>query len=118
MIILVSDGASADLDGDRPAEIARQLKDRGIVVHTVFISNTGVPSETVNLTNWTGGEVFDVEDPHTLDQVFQRIDQLKRTQMEQVAPETLDNFAPYCIAGLSLVGVAVLGLFGMRYTPW
>lgn len=118
MIILISDGDSADLDGDRPAEVARYLKERGIVVYTVFISESDVPAATTNLVQWTGGEVFDAEDPSMLDAMFKRIDQLKRTELERLAPETLDHFAPYCIAGLSMVGAAVLGLFGMRYTPW
>ena len=118
MIILISDGDSADLDGDRPAEIARYLKERGIVVYTVYISESDVPAATTNLVQWTGGEVFDAEDPSMLDAMFKRIDQLKKTELERLAPETLDHFVPYCIAGLSMVGAAVLGLFGVRYTPW
>lgn len=118
MIVLVTDGFSSDLSGDNALNIGAQMKEANIVVHAIHIAETAVPGEIVNLTAITGGEVFSVDDPQTLTSVFQRIDQMQQTEMVQLAPETFDNYTPYCFAGLSLLGIASATLFGVRYTPW
>ncbi|MEM7316059.1 MAG: VWA domain-containing protein [Planctomycetota bacterium] len=118
MIILISDGASADLGGDRDNEIARQMIADGIVIYGAHIANTNIPDSIVNITTMTGGEVFNPGDPGALDRVFKRIDQMQETKLEKGSAETLDNFFPFCIAGLSLLGTSILTLFGLRYTPW
>jgi Ca-activated chloride channel family protein len=118
MIVLVTDGMSADLYGNRATEIGEQLKESGIVVHAIHIAETTIPGDIVNLISMTGGEVFGVDDPQTLEAVFQKIDQMHQTEMVQLAPETLDWYTPYAIAGLSLVGLITTGLFGLRFTPW
>ena len=43
---------------------------------------------------------------------------MQQTEMVQLAPESQDNFLPYGIAGLSIVGLMAGSLFGLRYTPW
>ncbi len=118
MIILISDGYSADLSGGRDMEIAKQLEQDRIVVYGVHVADSGLPDEIVNITQLTGGEVFNPGDPGGLEGVFRRIDQMQKTRLEKVAAETRDRFAPYCLAGLTLLGSSVLGLFGLRYTPW
>jgi Ca-activated chloride channel family protein len=118
MIVLVSDGFSADLYGDRTQEIIDQLKGSNIVVHAIHISETVVPGEIANITSMTGGEVFPVDDPGVLEQVFQRIDKMQQTKLVQLAPESFDHFPPYAITGLGLVSLACLTGFGLRYTPW
>ena len=57
-------------------------------------------------------------DPGMLEAVFERVDGMQQTKLEKVAAETMDNFVPYAIAGLSILGLAFLCLFGLRYTPW
>ena len=118
MIVLVSDGYSADLHGNRATEIAEQLKGSRIVVHAVHIAETTVPADIVTLTALTGGEVFAVDDPQTLVNVFQRIDEMQQTEMVQLTPESQDDFFPYCIAGLGMLGLISGSLFGLRYNPW
>jgi len=118
MIILVSDGNSADLMGNRSFEIAEELKASGVVVHAIHISDTGVPPTLVNLCVTTGGEVFGVNDPQALEAVFQRIDEMQETEVIRLAPDRFDHFQPYCIAGLGLLGLQLLCLFGVRFTPW
>jgi Ca-activated chloride channel family protein len=118
MIILVSDGESADLFGGSDESIAQTLKKDGIVVYSIHISSGDPPSEIVNITGITGGEVFPVDDPLALQSVFRRIDEMKATRLEKTAPELLDDFAPFCKAGLSILGAIGLALFGLRYTPW
>lgn len=118
MIILVSDGMSADLMGDRSLEVAGKLKQSNVVVHAIHIAETEVPPDIVNIAITTGGEVFGVNDPQALEHVFQRIDQMQQTELVQLAPDTLDDFRPYCLAGLGLLGCVTVGLFGLRFAPW
>jgi Ca-activated chloride channel family protein len=118
MIVLVSDGLSSDLRGNRSIEIARDLKDDRVVVHAIHIADSDVPGDIVNLARLTGGEVFGVNDPTALEQVFETIDRMQQTDLIQLAPDTFDDFRPYAIAGLCLVGLSCLFLFGLRYTPW
>jgi Ca-activated chloride channel family protein len=118
MIVLVSDGMSSDLSGNRVEEIAAQLKESKIVVHAIHIGESDPPDQIVNLTAYTDGEVFGVGDPGMLEGVFQKIDKMHQAEMVQLAPETLDWYAPFAIAGLSLLGLITTGLFGLRFTPW
>lgn len=118
MIILISDGSSADLYGGADAEIAKLLRDDGIVVYDVHVAGGDVPDEIVNIVYATGGEVFSPGDDAALAAVFKRIDEMQKTKLEQIAAEMKDQFVPPAIAGLSLLGIGILGLFGLRYTPW
>jgi Ca-activated chloride channel homolog len=118
MIILVSDGASADLHGGRDAEVAAALKRDGIVVIDVHVADGEVPKEIVNIAYLTDGEVFQPGDQDALAAVFKRIDEMRKAKLEKVSAETHDHFFLPSIAGLSLLGMAMLGLFGLRYTPW
>jgi Ca-activated chloride channel family protein len=118
MIILVSDGDSFDLAGGNDEAIAQTLKKNGITVYSIHISSGDPPPPIVTITGMTGGEVFPVDDPQALQAVFRRIDEMKATKLEKTAPELLDHFGPFCMVGLSLLGVTGLTLFGLRYTPW
>lgn len=118
MIILVSDGYSADLGGDRDMEIAKTLKDERIVVHAVHIANSEAPESVVNITSYTGGSVFVPGDPAALAHVFQSIDAMQQTRIEKVAAETVDDYAGFSTWALGFVAASALALFGLRYTPW
>jgi Ca-activated chloride channel family protein len=118
MIILVSDGFSSDLDNDRDLQIAKQFKAENIVVYGVHVGGGETPGPIVNITALTGGEVFVPGDTDGLKMVFQRIDQMQEARIEKTAAEMQDHFTPYCIAGMSLLGLCMLCSFGLRYTPW
>ena len=118
MIILITDGFSSDLMGDRDLEIARRLKADGIVLYAINIQESEAPGEIVNMTRMTGGEVFNVVDPATLARVFQRIDEMQETRLEKTAGEYVDDFYALCVAGLGLLGLHLLAMLGLRYTPW
>lgn len=118
MIILVSDGFSFDLSNGNDQEIAREMNQTGIVVYAIHIGGGTVPDEVVNVTGLTGGEVFQPGDAEGLKSVFQRIDDMQQAQLEKVSAETMDYYWPFSVAGLVLLGLTTVTLFGMRYTPW
>jgi len=118
MIILVTDGYSADLYGGEDEEIARELRADNIVVYTLHVAEGEVPDEVVRIAAGTGGEAFKAEDAESVQHVFARIDQMQKTRLEKTQAEAADDFAPWCLAGLGLLGVALLACFGLRYTPW
>jgi Ca-activated chloride channel family protein len=121
MIILVSDGEDvADLVSTHQA-ITRELIADKITVFAVIIqenSQSNIQDEVVNITHRTGGEAFLAGDPEAMKTIFQHIDQMKQARIEKTIGETLDDFVPWAIAGLVLAGVALISLFGLRYTPW
>jgi Ca-activated chloride channel family protein len=118
MVVLVSDGASADLHNGADEEVARTLRENNITVFHIHISDTPIPDEIITVTAKTGGEAFAVDDSDALGTIFRRIDSMKATRLEKTAPETIDDFAPYCVAGLSVLSAIGLALLGVRYTPW
>lgn len=118
MILLVSDGYSADLSGGRDEEIARILRGDRIVVYSVHIAEGAVPDPIVRITSLTGGEAFKPEDQEGLERIFERIDQMQLARVEKTRAEAADDFYPWCIAGLGLLAAAILAAFGLRYTPW
>ncbi len=118
MIILVSDGVSADLFGDRATEIARDMQRDNISVYGVHISESEVPGDIVNITAQTGGHVFQPGDPASLEDVFRRIDEMAKAELEKGAAEYVDDFVALCVIGLSLLGLFALTQLFLRYTPW
>jgi Ca-activated chloride channel family protein len=118
MIILVTDGYSADLGGGREEEIARELKRDGIVVNTIHIAQGEIPDQVVRIAAGTGGVAFKPEDTQGLSSVFRRIDEMQRVNLEKTRAESTDDFEPWALAGLALLGALAVASFGLRYTPW
>ena len=118
LIILVSDGSSADLFGGNDERVARELAKSRITVYAIHISESEVPPPIITITSLTGGAVFNPGDPQGLAAVFGQIDSMQETRLEKTAAETLDDFPPYCLAALTILGLGVVVSFGLRYTPW
>ncbi|MFT5301216.1 MAG: Ca-activated chloride channel family protein [Mariniblastus sp.] len=118
MIVLVSDGASFDLNGNKAEEIARSLRDDNIVVYSIHIGDGMTPPEVSTVTNITGGESFSPQDTQALQNVFRKIDSMEVAKLTRTYAEVLDWFGPFAIAGLSFIGLSLISLLGMRYTPW
>jgi Ca-activated chloride channel homolog len=118
MLILVTDGFSADLMNGAELDIAKRLKRDGITLFAVNIQDSDARGEIVNLARLTGGEVFNPDDPRGLTEVFKKIDEMTKAKLEQGAAELVDWFLPFCIAGLSILGLFVLLQLWLRYTPW
>lgn len=118
MIVLVSDGVSFDLNNGNDMDIAKRLSAEGIVVYAIHIGGGDAPDPVVNITSFTGGEVFAPGDPEALKRVFKRIDEMQGTRLEKATAEIVDWFEPYCVAGSVLLALSLLCSFGLRYTPW
>lgn len=118
MIILVSDGWSADLYGSRSEEISDLLAADGIVVYGIHVAGGAVPDDIVTITANTGGEAFPADDPEGLAAIFARISAMSQTRLEKTAPESRDDFFPWCVAGLACTGAWAMAGFGLRGNPW
>lgn len=118
MIILVSDGESADLYGGTDQEVASELRAAGITVYMVHAADTPAPDQVYTIASITGGKVFEAHDPTALQEVFQSIDRMQVAKMKPRANDYADHFRPVALAGLVLAGLLMFAGFGLRYTPW
>jgi Ca-activated chloride channel family protein len=118
MLILVSDGESSDFGSGFEEEVKDALRRDGITLYCIHAADYETPAEVVDIAAATGGAAFQADDPASLQQVFDRIDAMQETRIEKVAAETLDDFGPWCWAGLSLCALIALCSLGLRYTPW
>ncbi|HYD00167.1 MAG TPA: vWA domain-containing protein [Phycisphaerales bacterium] len=118
LIVMVSDGASSDLDGGENEKVAEELKLAGITLYHIHVAEGGVPAEVSDMANATGGGAFAANDTDSLKQVFRHIDKMKPAKFAQSGTVPMDHFRPFAIAALVLAGVHVVGLLGARYTPW
>ena len=118
LIVLVSDGQSGDLSGGAALEIGRELRDAGIVVYHVHIDESAVPADVEDLVEETGGEAFAATDASSMRAIFSHIDRMKPARFAPAGTEPLDEFRPFALAALALLGIHAVGLLGMRYVPW
>lgn len=118
MIILLSDGQSFDLFDGNDVKIAQSLKENNITVYTVHIGGGAAPPEVSVISSITGGETFAAGDPAALQAVFRSIDAMQQAELKRLTPDPVDYYYPFVVTGLSLAGVYLLTLFGLRYTPW
>lgn len=118
MIILVSDGVSADLGDGEEEVVAKSLRQDNIVVYSIHIGNGVTPPEVAAITNIANGKSFSPQDIQSLEGVFKRIDSMEVAEMKQTYAEILDWFSPFSIAGLSFAGLGLVSLMMFRYTPW
>ena len=117
MIILISDGMSGDLSGQGD-KIAGDLSGADIVLYYIHVANGQPQQEVYEIAARTGGEAFVAGDPAALQTVFERIDSMRPAKFEPETPIPADNFRTFALAGLSVLGLQLLSLLGIRFTPW
>lgn len=118
LIVLFSDGMSADLGGGEAERVGEELKEAGITVYHVHIDESDVPGEIRDLVEPTGGDAFAATDPNSMQAVFNHIDRMKPAKFAQVGTVPLDRFGPFAILALALLALHAVGLLFARYTPW
>jgi Ca-activated chloride channel family protein len=118
LIVLISDGQSADLNADTSREIGSELAAAGIVLYAIHVGDANVPSDLYDLTRPTGGQVFAARQPEALGAIFGHIDRLQPVRLRPTTPRPVDAFALPALLGLIGLAVYQLSLFGLRYTPW
>lgn len=118
LIILVSDGESADFGGGVAATVGMELLEADIILYAIHIGDGAAPSQLYEAVQPTGGQVFAAHDSEGLQQIFSHIDRMQPARLKPAAPEPVDYFRPFAWAGLICLGIHQLSLFGLRYTPW
>ena len=118
MIILMTDGEGEDIGSGREQDVIARLKSNRIVVFAIALNDESFSPALENIANQTGGRAFKALTPQTLQVVFDRIDQMKKVEIRETQPETIDYFEPFLPAALILLALQVLVLFGLRFTPW
>jgi Ca-activated chloride channel homolog len=118
LMVLFSDGASADLGPSRSRSIGAELAASRIVLYAVHVGPGGAPADLVELCRPTGGRVFAAGSPEALTDVFAHIDRMQPVRVKPTAVERVDFLKPFTLLGL--IGAALLGvcLCGLRYAPW
>ncbi|MCH5376501.1 MAG: VWA domain-containing protein, partial [Planctomycetes bacterium] len=118
MIILITDGEGEDIGGGREREVIEKLKRHHIVVFAIALNDESFSPALEKIADETGGQAFKALTPQTLKVVLDRIDQMKKVEIRETKPETIDYFEPFLPPALILLGAQVLVLFGLRFTPW
>jgi Ca-activated chloride channel family protein len=119
LIILVSDGMSSDLgEGFAEADYAKELQDAKITLFHIHVGSEDMPQEVIDLAHQAGGQAFHARDAASLKQVFEHIDRMKPAQFSPGGTVPMDHFTPFALAAVVLMGVHLVGLMGMRHTPW
>ena len=117
MIVLISDGSSGDLRG-QGNKISGDLNGDDIVLYYIHVANGQPQQEVYDIASRTGGEAFVAGDPAALQAVFEKIDAMQPAKFKPETPIPADNFRPFALAGLSMLALQLLSLFGIRFTPW
>ncbi|MBE0542831.1 MAG: VWA domain-containing protein [Verrucomicrobia bacterium] len=118
MVVLISDGQSFDLNSGVAQKLGEELSRDNITVFYIHAADGSPQEETYTLANLTGGRAFSAGDPQSLRDVFERIDSMSPAKLKPSMPQPADWFWPFVTAGLSLLGLKVVSLFGLRFTPW
>lgn len=120
MVILMTDGGYEAGDGtpDRVDAIIDRFKANHIVCYCVYLSGAEKPGEEARVCKETGGVLFEVVGQEALNQVFARIDKMKKVKIHTKEPLSVDHLQPFLIPALGLLAAHLLALLGLRYTPW
>ena len=116
VVVLLTDGQN-NVGDILPAEGAKLAKDAQIRVHTIALGNGQLMhggflpldfSDLRNIAETTGGQFFQPRSDADLAEVYARIDELEKTELEDPRYRTVDNFEWPLAAGLLLMLLALL----------
>lgn len=118
IIILLTDGLSSDILPPKDSAIIADLKAKNITVFAIFLIDQPVTPSLIGIARASGGEAWNAVTPESLNTVFKRIDAMKKVVVLEKQPKTSDYYDPFFIPALASLLLALLALFGLRYTPW
>ncbi|MCY2995634.1 MAG: VWA domain-containing protein [Planctomycetota bacterium] len=118
MIILLTDGEGLDIVQGQERDVIVKLQRQRIVVFAIALNDGGPAPGLVNIARETGGQTFTALTPQALNLVFHRIDQMQKVEVRAERPQVIDDFEPFVRPALILLGLQVLVIFGLRFTPW
>tara|TARA_R110002073_G_scaffold59094_6_gene149230 strand:+ start:1705 stop:2754 length:1050 start_codon:yes stop_codon:yes gene_type:complete len=119
LLILVSDGASGDLNGqDQIDRISDQLNDAGITMYHIHIGSDTIPPAVSSIARATGGDAFLATNSDGLRLIFNHIDQMQPARFVANASLPVDYFEPFAAIGAVALLLYALSLLKWRYTPW
>jgi Ca-activated chloride channel family protein len=118
LIVLISDGESADLGAGTARQVGSELAAAGVVLYAIHVGGESAPADLYELTRPNGGLVFAAENPASLQAVFSHIDRLQPVKLTPAAPQQIDAFGLPVLVGFVFMGLYQFSLFGLRYTPW
>lgn len=116
VIILVSDGESSDLGSG--TDFAKELSDAKITLYHIQIGSTDVPRDVMDIANQTGGQAFAARDAAAMKHIFEHIDRMKPAKFQPSGTVPMDHYAPFALATLGVLALRLIGLLGLRHTPW
>lgn len=118
LMVLFSDGESADLGTARSRSIGAELAADKITLYTIHVGQGSPPNDLVELCRPTGGRVFAAGNPEALTNVFAHIDRMQPVKLKPSAVERVDFMQPFLLLGFVGAGLFGICLCGWRYTPW
>jgi Ca-activated chloride channel family protein len=117
MVVLISDGESYDLRGTAD-KLANELANENITLFYIHVAEGSPQDEVHSIATRTGGQAFAAGDPTALREVFRKIDAMKPARLQPSNAEPADFFWPFALAGMGLLGLQLLSVLGLRFTPW
>jgi Ca-activated chloride channel family protein len=126
VVVLLSDGMN-NVEDILPAEGAKLAKDAGVRVHTIGLGK-GLPTpqgyarldfrDLKTIADTTGGHFFQPRSDADLAEVYARIDELEKVELEDPRYRTVDRFEWPLGCGLGLLLLALLAeVLVYRRTP-
>ncbi len=118
LLLLVSDGMSADVNDQNVGEFIDELKQANITMYHIHVGTDQAPATVMELATATGGESFIATDESGLKRIFKHIDRMKPARFKASTAIPMDFYQPFAIVGLSLLAIYGFSAFWLRYTPW
>lgn len=118
LLLLVSDGMSADVNDQNVGEFIDELKQANITMYHIHVGTDQAPATVMELATATGGESFVATDEGGLRRIFKHIDRMKPAKFKASTAIPMDYYQPFALIGLGLLSLYVLCAFWLRYTPW
>lgn len=119
LIILVSDGQSGDVRGGQQYELAVELIAARCVLYYIHVAEDApMMSEVAEMARLTGGEGLAASDRASLQGVFRHIDRMQSARVIAQGSVLTDDLGVLALAVLGAGLLHLVGMLGLRVTPW